>query len=1510
MQTKQTPPLFRQMRSLRLQTRLTLLMLLVAVPLMVVAAGFIINRAGNIIHEQSQTQLNQIASGLATEVSIWYNANIQTLNDLATLPDIISMDADRQLPNLKAFGASHPYLYLLHTIDPTGFNVARSDGQENRDYSDRDYVKGSLAGVPVSTQLLIGRTSGQPALSLAAPIRKGNNDIVGVISIVADLTTLSEQVAVKRIGETGYSYIVDSAGQVIAHPDPAVTAELMDLSAYPPVRSFLAGEEGEYSFQDDSGVEWHASLAPLENGWGVIVQQQATEQDQPVALFVRVSLFIVAIVAFALLLFTWLTVRGVTSPIQTLTQAAQAISAGDLSRRAEVARRDELGFLANSFNQMAAELQATLGGLEQRVADRTRALKTSAEVSRRLSTILDPHELALAVVNDVRDAFEYYHVQIYVWDDNRENLNMVGGTGEAGQAMLASGHKIPKGRGLVGRAAATGQPVLVTDTTSDPGWLPNPLLPETFSEAAVPIRLGADVLGVLDVQQDRVNGLAEQDLELLLSIANQVAIALLNARQLEEQRISQARFETMLEYAPEAIVVVDADTGLFLEPNENAVQLYKMSREELLRVGPDYVSPPVQPDGRNSTEKAREKVGEALAGGAPVFDWVHRNSYGQDIPCEVRLVRLPAAGRNLVRASVTDITERKRAQELIARQARELATVADITTRMASILEPHELLQTASDLVKEGFELYHAHLYLVDPQGNNLDLAAGAGLVGQKMVAAGWRISMAAPHSLVAQAARERTGVIVNDVRTEPDFLPNELLPQTAAEMAVPLIAGGSVLGVLDVQSEQAGRFSQADVAIFTSLAGQIAIALQNARQYQQVRESEELVRTIIDATPDWIFIKDRDHRYRLVNKGYADAMRRKPEEFLGKDDLELGFPEKLVRGDRATGRRGFWADDSLVMESGQTQVFPNEPVMLEGELHIFNTFMTPLRDEQGEIWGVLAISRDITERERLRQETEQRLAEVDALYRALSRESWQEFHQTTTTETAFYYDQTEVQPARGDMQGMMSPQAKLPEVIPDAAFPSPGGNGKGIVAAPLKLRGDIIGSLAVETDPQRPLSPEEKELLEGFSEQIALALESARLFEDSRQRSAELASLNEITSTASRSLDILEVLQEILDRVLKLMRFDAGLVSLLDPTSDRLTLRAHLNLPEGMLHRLTEEGMENTACELVFQMRKVITIPNLRELPVEFQKWRSIMERLVAARFQAYLGVPLEAKGRVMGTICLFNRTPVEVPTVRISLLQAIGQQLAIAVENSRLFTQTQSALGETQTLYRIIAELNAARSYEQILDAVADQTLLSRADQLIIMGVFNQPMSADTRLVPQERPEWIIPVAYRAGAPVQLAARYPISSFEAFPNTVFTDQPVVMGDLESDPHLDRVTRTLFQQVFHAQSSVVLPLLLGKESIGFIQAYFSQATEFSPGEVQRLSAIAGQAAIAVQSRLLLEQAQARARQEQRIRQVTAEVFSLADVDAILRRAVEQVGSTLGLPAFIYLGDPVEKGEE
>ncbi len=149
-----------------------------------------------------------------------------------------------------------------------------------------------------------------------------------------------------------------------------------------------------------------------------------------------------------------------------------------------------------------------------------------------------------------------------------------------------------------------------------------------------------------------------------------VVAATIVARDVTEQkqteaalRESEGRYRTLVEHAPEAIVVFDVDACRFVDANRNASALFGLSHEALLRSNPVELSPPTQADGQPSAVAARERIDEALAGGVPAFEWTHRTPGGADLRCEVRLVRLPADGRRLVRGSITDVTRQRQVEE-------------------------------------------------------------------------------------------------------------------------------------------------------------------------------------------------------------------------------------------------------------------------------------------------------------------------------------------------------------------------------------------------------------------------------------------------------------------------------------------------------------------------------------------------------------------------------------------------------------------------------------------------------------------------------------------------------------------------------------------------------------------------------------------------------------------------------------------------------------------------------
>jgi PAS domain S-box-containing protein len=167
-----------------------------------------------------------------------------------------------------------------------------------------------------------------------------------------------------------------------------------------------------------------------------------------------------------------------------------------------------------------------------------------------------------------------------------------------------------------------------------------------------------------------------------------------------EMSASEARFRAMVEHAPEAIVVYSADTGHFLFGNQHACDLYGVPMSRLPELTPLDVSPEVQPCGRPTAELALEKTNEVLSGGIAIFEWTHKRPDGRLIPTEVRLLRLPAEGQNLIRASIIDNTERKRADRALRESESKFRALFEGSSHGVVLHDENELLEANSAAVR------------------------------------------------------------------------------------------------------------------------------------------------------------------------------------------------------------------------------------------------------------------------------------------------------------------------------------------------------------------------------------------------------------------------------------------------------------------------------------------------------------------------------------------------------------------------------------------------------------------------------------------------------------------------------------------------------------------------------------------------------------------------------------------------------------------------------------------
>jgi len=342
-------------------------------------------------------------------------------------------------------------------------------------------------------------------------------------------------------------------------------------------------------------------------------------------------------------------------------------------------------------------------------------------------------------------------------------------------------------------------------------------------------------------------------------------------------RESEERFRLLVDHAPEAIVLLDAETGRFIHSNPAAERLFKLPAAELARLGPIDLSPPAQPDGQPSEARARMLIGAALAGEKPVFEWMHRDATGRDVLCEVRLLRMDFGGRTIVRGSVQDISERKAAEARIRQLSRTYAVLSDINQAIVRDENPQTLLASACRIAvdKGGFPLAWIGLTEADQR---LRITAHAGATPDTLAVLRNLIEGEQPDCTFTYHALRRSERaicldIAGDERTR--IWRDAALARSYAAMAsLPLRVGGRTAGTFNLYAARANFFDDEELQLLDELAADIGFALETYQLERERQHAEqalhELIRTVDgivwEADPDTLaFTFVSRHAERLL---------------------------------------------------------------------------------------------------------------------------------------------------------------------------------------------------------------------------------------------------------------------------------------------------------------------------------------------------------------------------------------------------------------------------------------------------------------------------------------------------------------------------------------------------------------------------------------------------------------------------------------------------------------------
>ena len=914
---------------------------------------------------------------------------------------------------------------------------------------------------------------------------------------------------------------------------------------------------------------------------------------------------------------------------------------------------DEVALLEGLATQGAAALQAG----RQIAVERWRLEQLSLvrTVSAQVADILDLDELAHRVVSLILRTFGYYYAALFILESDQETLVCRASAGPE-QHRAEEGTDTPfapsveLGQGIVGHVAETGEEILAGDVSREPHYRYVDVLPETQSEAALPLRIEERILGVLDVQSNQAERFDETDVLVLRALADQIAIAVEDAR-----------------------------------------------------------------------------------------------LYG-----DLRL------------------------------RADQLSAVTEVSRVVASILDLDELLNQVVTLIHERFGYPVVHLFTVDPSQEKIVFRAGwpprsAEEFQERKPTCDLKNPEGGPLGIAAWAACHGETVLSNDVRGDPRYQPVASPAVDArAQLAVPLVFGGDVLGVLDVQSERPGAFGDDDRSLFKALADNVAIAIRNANLYRSERwrrqaadsmrdvagllsagiELDEVLDAILDrlgtllpcdASAIWLLqnetlclsaVQGADKNV-CVSNSLSEANSwmwqallsdqptvrgaSAPPEPLG---VTLGFDSDysaiaapLRAGDRPLGlltlihhTRNRYGPESRAM----TAAFANYAAVA-----IENTRLYQRAQEQAYISTVLlqvaeAVQSLTTLDEVLGtvvhlmpmlvgidrcalflwDETEQAFDAVGACGLGDERDgSFEQLRIDPSEVLAFHQLHLTGEPVAIGSDSFSSSRAAL---APIEAFESP-------LLLPLLAHGEVLGAILVDYDGEHEQNgPEQDELhdermaiMRGIAYQAAMAAENARLLKSRQEEAYVSAALLQVAQAVVSLTELEEILEAIVRITPMLVGVEQCAVFL---WSDEQEAFRPAQGYGGSMPDHVFAPQEFPLLDAVREQNQLITLEDVDQIralvpPHLAQRWGLASEN-AGPSYEgraALLAAPLAVKGNVLGTLLVSEGDGRRhFDERRLEIITGIAQQAALAVQNDRL----QQEMAERERLER---ELQLAREIQE---------------------------------------------------------------------------------------------------------------------------------------------------------------------------------------------------------------------
>ncbi len=539
--------------------------LLIILPLGIVVI-FALTLARQQVTASSINQMQSLGEVKVQEIRRWLGNSETTLSLILTNPEQYRRMQDMLLSrgnagprrvNVQQFLSEQLALQtafseLFFYNEQGTVRLSTDFAQVGRSIADQPYFTLDFDGTLIQPPYFDPHRNQMTSL-IQQPIYHPSGYVLGVMAGRLNLDTLAEIMGNRAgLGETGETYLVSQVERSLITPSRFEPYNVTETYQSRGIDLALTSEQSgaglydNYRNQPVIGVYlWLPEIRAV-----LLAEIETAEAFSALNRIQFINAIVLIIAVSIAVTFSIIFTNRLVRPIKQLTKVATAVMQGDYERRSQVNSVAEIVQLAHAFDTMTDQLVKSLSerdtkireveeltaSLEQRVTQQTEGLRTVAQLSEELNAILNINDLMAAVVNQVQKAFGYYHAHIYLLNEEGNTLLMMEGTGPVGTELKRRNHHIALSHpnSLVALAAREQRVVLVDDVRQSPDWLPNELLPETQAEIAVPILREEKAIGVLDVQSNEVAGLDLGDDFVLRSLANQVGVAINNARLYED----------------------------------------------------------------------------------------------------------------------------------------------------------------------------------------------------------------------------------------------------------------------------------------------------------------------------------------------------------------------------------------------------------------------------------------------------------------------------------------------------------------------------------------------------------------------------------------------------------------------------------------------------------------------------------------------------------------------------------------------------------------------------------------------------------------------------------------------------------------------------------------------------------------------------------------------------------------------------------------------------------------